>query len=157
MKCDKLPALLIFKDKATARGKAKATNIIEREFKQYKDEKGHAYPRGVQGRLAAPSVELAPGARGGLGQQPSAEHSACVGLHRPQDGPVQNCDGAVKHDAVSHPRRPDAQHPALRRTINKLFKSNMSRLYDDYMATDDVVRNGRGYPDPPSRGCPRSG
>ena len=36
--------------------------------------------------------------------------------------------------------------------INKLFKSNMSRLYDDHMASTDAVRNDRGYPDPPSRG-----
>ena len=36
--------------------------------------------------------------------------------------------------------------------INKLFKSNMSKLYDDYRASNRVVRNDRGYPDPPSRG-----
>jgi hypothetical protein len=40
--------------------------------------------------------------------------------------------------------------------INKLFKSNMSKLYDDYMASNGVVRNDRGYPDPPSKGVARA-
>ena len=40
---------------------------------------------------------------------------------------------------------------------NKLFKSNMSRLYDDYMATDDVVRNDRVTRTLRRGGCPRSG
>ncbi|CAB1104961.1 unnamed protein product [Ectocarpus sp. CCAP 1310/34] len=36
--------------------------------------------------------------------------------------------------------------------INKLFKSNVSKLYDDHMASTDAMRNDRGYTEPPSRG-----
>ena len=43
----KLPAMLLFKGKAAAPGKAPAANSIEREFKIYKDKKGNAYPQGV--------------------------------------------------------------------------------------------------------------
>lgn len=35
--------------------------------------------------------------------------------------------------------------------VNKLFKSNLSDLYDDHMACS-VTRTANGYPEPPSRG-----
>ncbi|CAB1101701.1 unnamed protein product [Ectocarpus sp. CCAP 1310/34] len=43
----KLPPLVIFKGQPTPKGKAPAANSIEREFKDYKDKEGYAYPRGV--------------------------------------------------------------------------------------------------------------
>ncbi|CAB1096096.1 unnamed protein product [Ectocarpus sp. CCAP 1310/34] len=43
----KLPPLLIFKSQLSPKGKSPAANSIEREFKNYKDRKGCAYPRGM--------------------------------------------------------------------------------------------------------------
>ncbi|CAB1119062.1 unnamed protein product [Ectocarpus sp. CCAP 1310/34] len=36
--------------------------------------------------------------------------------------------------------------------VNKIFKANMSRLYDDHMASPHVKRGDHGYPEAPSRG-----
>ena len=36
--------------------------------------------------------------------------------------------------------------------VNKLFKSNTSRLYDDHMASPGLTRDSRGCPEPPTRG-----
>lgn len=36
--------------------------------------------------------------------------------------------------------------------VNKLFKENMSKLYDDHMASPGLKRGDNGYPEPPSRG-----
>ena len=36
--------------------------------------------------------------------------------------------------------------------VNKLFKGNLSKLYDDHMASKDAKHDERGYPEAPSRG-----
>lgn len=36
--------------------------------------------------------------------------------------------------------------------VNKLINANMSRLYDDHMASKDVNRDEHGYPEAPSSG-----
>ena len=36
--------------------------------------------------------------------------------------------------------------------VNKLFKSSMTALHDQHMASPAIKRDDRGYPEPPSRG-----
>lgn len=36
--------------------------------------------------------------------------------------------------------------------VNKLFKSNVTALYDEHMTAPNIKRDDRGYPEPASRG-----
>lgn len=168
MRGDKLPALLIFKGKHTAPGKTPAANSIEREFKAGKDKQGHAYPRGVVyavddkawhtqrvfNDVWLPQVwNRRPGREGRLGNYRQPDTLLAwddYTVHK-----TQLCNTAMEASNTTLFLIPGGLTPKIQPCdglINKLFKSNMSRLYDDYMASDKAVRNDRGYPDPPSRG-----
>ena len=164
----KLPPLLIFKGQPTPKGKSPAANSIEREFKNYKDRKGYAYPRGmayavdpkgwhsqrVFDDVWVPQVwNRRPGRQGRLGgyRQPDT-------LLAWDDYTVHKTDASVKAMEESNTTLfhiPGGLTPKLQPCdglVNKIFKANMARLYDDHMASKDVTRNDRGYPEPPSRG-----
>lgn len=164
----KLQPLLIFKGQPTPNGKSPAPNSIEREFKDYKDKKGIAYPRGmvyavdpkgwhsqrVLDDVWVPQVwNRRPGRLGRLGgyRQPDT-------LLAWDDYTVHKTDASVKKMTESNTTLfniPGGLTPKLQPCdglVNKIFKANMSRLYDDHMASNNVTRNDRGYPEPPSRG-----
>ncbi|CAB1098020.1 unnamed protein product [Ectocarpus sp. CCAP 1310/34] len=168
MSGDKLPPLLIFKGKHTAQGKPLAPNSIEREFKAGKDKQGHTYPRGVVyavdekawhtqrvfNDVWLPQVWNRRPGRGGRElsyRQPDT-------LLAWDDYTVHKtaaCKTAMKTSNTTLFLIPGGLTPKIQPwdgLIIKLFKSNMSRLHDDHMTSDKVVRNDRGYPDPPSRG-----
>lgn len=164
----KLPPLLIFKGQPTPKGKSPAANSIEREFKNFKDRKGYAYPRGmayavdpkgwhsqrVLDDVWVPQVwNRRPGRQGRLSgyRQPDT-------LLAWDDYTVHKTDASTKAMEESNTTLfhiPGGLTPKLQPCdglVNKIFKANMSSLYDDHMASKDVTRNDRGYPEPPSRG-----
>ncbi|CAB1099205.1 unnamed protein product [Ectocarpus sp. CCAP 1310/34] len=164
----KLPPLVIFKGQPTPKGKAPAANSIEREFKDYKDKKGYAYPRGVVyavdpkawhsqrvlNEVWLPQVwNQRPGRQGRLGsyRQPDT-------LLAWDDYTVHKTDASTKAMAESNTTLfliPGGLTPKLQPCdgfVNKIFKANMSRLYDHHMASPHVKRGDHGYPEAPSRG-----
>ncbi|CAB1109976.1 unnamed protein product [Ectocarpus sp. CCAP 1310/34] len=168
MKGGKLPPLLIFKGKPTAPGKPPAANSVEREFKVGKDKKGVAYPQSVV--YAAddkawrtqrvfrdvwlPQVwNRRPGREGVLGNNYQPDTLLSWNDHTVHKTAL--CKKAMDKSNKTLFFVPGGPTPKIQPCdgfINKLFKSNMSRLYDDHMASTDAVRNDRGYPEPPSRG-----
>eukprot|EP00903_Cladosiphon_okamuranus_P012229 g11469.t1 len=138
------------------------------EFKNYKDRKGYAYPRGmayvvdpkgwhsqrVFDDVWVPQVwNRRPRRQGRLGgyRQPDT-------LLAWDDYTVHTTDASNKAMDDSNTTLfhiPGGVTPKLQPCdglVNKIFKANMSRLYDDHMASKDVTRKDRGYPEPPSRG-----
>ena len=164
----KLPPLLIFKGQPTPKGKPPAANSIEREFKNYKDKKDCPYPRGVAYAVDpkgwhsqrvfddvwVPQVwNQRPERQGRLGgyRQPDT-------LLAWDDYTVHKTDASKKAMAASNTTLfhiPGGLTPKLQpcdRLVNKFFKGNLSKLYDDHMASKDAKRDERGYPEAPSRG-----
>ncbi|CAB1114454.1 unnamed protein product [Ectocarpus sp. CCAP 1310/34] len=168
MKGGKLPPLLIFKGKPTAPGKPPAANSVEREFRVGKDKKGVAYPQRVvyavddkawHTQRVFRDVWLPqlwnrrPGREGVLGKyrQPDTLLSwDDYIVHK-----TALCKEAMDKSNTTLLFVPGGPTPKIQPRdgiVNKLFKSNMSRLHDDHMASTDAVRNDRGHPEPPSRG-----
>ncbi|CAB1121158.1 unnamed protein product [Ectocarpus sp. CCAP 1310/34] len=190
----KLPPLLIFKGQPTPKGKSPAADSIERDFRNYKDRKGCAYPRGmayvvdpkgwhsqrVFDDVWVPQVwNRRPGRQGRLGgyRQPGTllawddyiVHKTDASTKAMEESnttlfpipggltpKLQPCDGlAMEESNTTLFPIPGGLTPKLQPCdglVNKIFKANMSRLYDDHMASKDVTRDDRGYPKPPSRG-----
>lgn len=166
----KLPACLIFKGKPTAAGKTPAANSIERKFSTfpYIDKLGVAYPLGlvyavdeiawhtkrVFKEVWMPQVwNRRPGREGALGncRQPDTLLAwADYTVHK-----TKTCKDAMEKSNKRLFLIPGGLTPKLQPCdghVNKLLKSNMSRVYDDHMASPDLARNASAYPEPPSRG-----
>lgn len=163
----KLPPCLIFKGKPTPSGKSPAPNSIEREFKNGKDKKGITYPRGVVYAVDdkvwhtqrvfqdvwLPQVwSRRPGREGRVGNYRQPDTLLAwddYTVHK-----TEMCKEAMKESNTTlflvHGGLTPKIQPCDGR-INKLFKSNLSGLYDDHMATNPT-RSANGYPEPPSRG-----
>lgn len=169
----KLPALLIFKGKPTPPGKTPAAQSIEREFKTYKDKKGNTYPRGVVyavdpkawhtqrmfNEVWVPQVWNQRPGRGGRAEGVFESYRQPDTLLAWDDYTVHKTDVSKEAMAKSNTTTlfliPGGLTPKLQPCdglVNKLFKLNMSRLYDDHMASPGLTRDSRGYPEPPSRG-----
>ena len=163
----KLPPLLIFKGQPSSSNKSRPANNIEREFENYKDKKGYAYPRcrlrrgpkawhsqRVFDNQWIPQVwRQRPG-------RLSREH----GYRQPDtllawdDYTVHKTAASTEAMAESNTTLflvPGGLTPKLQPCdglVNKLFKAHMSRLDDDHMSSPEVGRDKNGYPEAPSRG-----
>lgn len=164
----KLPPLLIFKGIPSPKARPPPPRSIEREFLNYKDKTGRTYPRGVVYAVDPkawhtqrvfddvwmPRVwKQRPGRSGRLGgyREPDT-------LLAWDDYTVHKTAASVAAMAASNTTVflvPGGLTPKIQPCdgrINKLFKENMSKLYDDYMASPNIKRGTNGYPEPPSRG-----
>ncbi|CAB1113687.1 unnamed protein product [Ectocarpus sp. CCAP 1310/34] len=168
MKGGKLPPLLIFRGKPTAPGITPAANSIEREFKVGKDKKGIAYPQSVVYAVDDKAWHTQRVFRDVWlpqvwNRRPSRD--GVLGNYRQPDTLLSWDDYTVHKTALCKeamdksnttlffvPRGLTPKIQPYDGLINKLFKSNMSRPYDNHMASTDAMRNDRGYLDPPSRG-----
>ena len=164
----KLPPLLIFKGQPKTKGKPPAANSVEREFKNYKDKKGCPYPRGVAYAVDpkgwhpqrvfddvwVPQVwNKRPERQGRSGGYRQSDT-----LLAWDDYTVHKTDASKEAIAESNTTLfyiPGGLAPKLQPCdglVNKLFKGNLPKLYDDDMVSKDAKRDECGYPEAPSRG-----
>ena len=152
-KGNKLPAMLIFKGKAMAPGKAPAANSIERELNIYKDTKENAYPRGVVYAVNdkawhtqrvfkdvwLPQVWNRRPGREGYRAGALESYRQPNSLLAWDDYTVHKtdlCRNAMEESHTTLFLIPGGLTPEVQPydgLINQLFKSNMSKVYDDYI------------------------
>ncbi|CAB1110883.1 unnamed protein product [Ectocarpus sp. CCAP 1310/34] len=164
----KLPPLLIVKGQPTPKGKSPAANSIERECKNCKDKKGYAYarrmayardPKGWHSQRVFDDVWVPQ-----VWNRRPGRQSRLGGYRQPDT--LLAWDDYTVHKTDASPKAMEESNttmflilggltPKLQPCdglVNKILKANISRLYDDHMASKDVTRNDRGYPEPRPRG-----